>query len=106
MNNPNLKWEETLSGYHQLIEYNPEVPNGNLVWAKVMEMRTSSSAEFLMKLPNDFKVERPSKVFSWGGPLTFLSSRWNKFKRERALKKAKKWLEGVYQEYFDILSTH
>ena len=95
-----LKWEETHSGYHQLIEYREDFPNGNLVWATVHEMRVSTSATFEMTQG----FGSVSETFVWSGPITFLSNRWRKFKRERALKKAKKWCDKEYKKYWDNLT--
>lgn len=95
-----MKWEEEYSGYHELVQRDKNLPKGNLVWATISERRTSTFAEMQM---NNAKGFKNVKTFSWGGPLSFVSSRYRSWKRERALKKAKKWCEKCYQDYLDAM---
>lgn len=98
----NLKWSQPHGeGVHYMTEFNGK---DDIVMAKVFEMRVSTSAQMQMRLPEKYNGEPPRKTFGWGGPMTYLSSSYRNWKRERALKKAKKWCEKVWQEYIDIIS--
>lgn len=96
-----LKWEEDY-GHWQLVERKPDLPNGNLVWASIIQGRVCMMATFEMPLVGDEKVE---KTFNFSGILPLLSKRYAMWRKRRALNKAQKWVEKQYKKYWEILGV-
>lgn len=96
-----LKWEEAY-GQWKLVQIDPSLPKGNLVWATITQGRVCMMAEFEMTLSDE---EKPRKSFGFSGILSHLSSRISMWRKRRALNKAQKWVEKQYAQYWKIMGV-